>query len=121
MVTNRRSAVDVQIAVMDLMKAPQQRHGVREPVLRVVGEVERNDSKDDRQPRRQCNTVQQTPAALFRQHRQRDTGKRQAQPYGNRPECDEHDLVEPAGPGGHGKGAPRQERLPDRDDAQARQ
>ena len=50
MMTERRSTVDVEIAVMDPMKSPQQRNGVGEPVLRIIGEIERDDAKQQRQP-----------------------------------------------------------------------
>ena len=50
MMAEGRSTVDVEIAVMDLMKSPQQRNGVGKPVLRIIGEIERDDANQQRQP-----------------------------------------------------------------------
>ena len=63
---HRRGHVDVAVGVMHLMQAPEQRHLVRDEMLRPDGEVEREQRDHDLEPIRPSELVQQPDAVRLR-------------------------------------------------------
>jgi hypothetical protein len=63
--TDRRRAIEIDVRVMNLVHAPEQRDGMHQTMQRVLKNIKSEDSHDEREPRRQHDEIQETPSVVL--------------------------------------------------------
>ena len=97
---HRRGHVDVAVGVMHLMQPPEDRHLVRDEMLKPDGEVEHEQRDQDFQPIGPVDLVEQAKLMLLGEERRGDRGKRHGkerhEPQHQRIDAGNAEIGEPA-------------------------
>ena len=74
--TQPRGHVELKVGVMHAMQPPERRHGMKEHVLQVDGEVQEDDRDHNAPPGRKRDHIEESPAMRLGNERETDGGDR---------------------------------------------
>src|SRR5699024_986474 len=74
MKADRRGDVDIAVGVMNLVQAPEDRHFVRDEMLRPYGEIESQQRNHELEPARPIDLIEQPDTGSFGIEPGRDRG-----------------------------------------------
>ena len=107
-----RRHVDVEVGMVHAMQPPQQGDGVEQHVLGVDDQVEQDDGNEDRQPIRDRDHVQHSPAIGFGDQREPDRRSREQDSHQHGVDHHHPDIARPAPPPADRRLAARRKQLP---------
>jgi len=103
--------IDVQVGMVHAMKPPQDRLVMKDPVLNVDHQIEREPGSNDGNPARDRHDIEQTPSVTLYPKSEADRAGWNEEPHNDAVDDGYADIGRPAGAALHSVGAARKQKL----------